>query len=370
MRTEGRRPSRLSSPTTWIALIAGGAVAGAIALAMSPAQAEAANTTAELTLTGLVDSNCDLSAGGTTGYVAPGGTVTIQASLAGASVTIPGSGLLGKATTVKLDSKQVASFVDTVTIDGHKHVLKTPKNKIVLKNVQGTHTLHWTANKVTLLPSLLGGITVPLNGNNVNLKAGAKLSWDGQLKASKNTNCGVQIQTPSIKVSAPGHTLSLSGVKASLPNPLPSITKALPKPSLPGGKTSSSSGGGGKKSSGAPGPTVSYTPPSLTVPQKVMSKAGQQGAQGGGGGGFVPPNSGGGGRGGGAVPVAKVTTTVAAPKPAPSPAAKIKANTPHTVASPDRLNGTQLPVLLAILAILALSTVTASYARLHLLHKK
>ena len=37
---------------------------------MAPAEAEASSTTATLTLTGLVDSNCDVSAGGSTAHVA------------------------------------------------------------------------------------------------------------------------------------------------------------------------------------------------------------------------------------------------------------------------------------------------------------
>jgi hypothetical protein len=362
MRQEGRQRRRLSSPTTWIALIAGGAVAGAIALAMSPAQAEASSTTATLTLTGLVDSNCDVSAGGSTAHVAPGGTVTVKASLVGASVTI-NVPLVGKKT-IPLDSSQVASFVDKVTIDGTKHTLKSKSDKVVLNNVQGTHKIHWTASAV----SLLGGLgTVPLNGNDVNLPAGGKLSWSGQIVASKGTDCGVQIQTPKVKVSAPGHTVSLPGVKASLPNPVHSITKALPKPSLPGG-SSSTKPGGKKSTSSAPGPSVSYSPPSVTVPQKVMSKAAQQGGSGGGGA-FVPPNAGGGGGGGGAAPAAPSVTRTVAPKPAPSPAAKIKSGKTKHLAQPTHLGGAQLPVLLAILAILALSSVTASYARMYLLRR-
>jgi phosphohistidine swiveling domain-containing protein len=361
MRQDGRHRSRLSAPTTWIAALAGGAIAAAIALAMVPAQAEASSTTATLTLTGLVDSNCDVSAGGSTAHVAPGGTVTVKASLAGLSVNVPGIGQ------VSIDSSKVASFVDTVTIDGNKHTLKKTSDTIVLKNVTGTHKIHWSADKIVVAGGLLGNaITVPLNGNDVNLPAGGKLSWSGQIVASKGTDCGVQIQTPKVKVSAPGATVTLPGVKTSLPNPVHSITKGLPKPSLPGG-ASSSAPGGKKKSSGA-APTVSYSPPSLTVPQKVMSKASQQGGTGGGGGGgFVPPNSGGGG-GGGAPAAASVTRTVA-PKPLPSPAAKIKSGKSHPVAQPAHLGGAQLPVLLAILAILALSSVTATYARTYLLRR-
>ena len=366
-RAEQRR-GRLSSPTTWVALLAGGAVAGAIALAMAPANAEASSTTATLTLTGIVDSNCQVSTGGTIAHVAPGGTVTIKASLAGASVkvSIPASlpGLPDKSVTVPLDSSQVASFVDKVTIDGHKHTLKTAKSKIVLHNVSGTHHISWKASAV----SLLGGLgTVPLNGNDVNLPAGGQLSWSGTIVASKNTDCGVQISVPTVKVSAPGHTLTLSGTNISVPNPIPSLTKKLTPPNLPTGSSSSKPAHHPKTKSGGGG-TVKYTPPPKTVPEKVMPHAVNFGGGGGSGnGGFAPPAAGGGG--GVAAPApAPVTSTAPAP-PKTSPAAKIKPAKTVDVAQHDQLGGAQLPVLLAIVAILALSTVTAMYARMFLLRR-
>src|SRR4051812_2151362 len=96
----GRRRVRARPFATVAAAVACGAAAAAtsMAIAMSSAHAEARSTTARLTLTGMVDGNCPVDVGGTTAYVAPGGTVTLAASLAGASVTVP---LLG---TVPLDS--------------------------------------------------------------------------------------------------------------------------------------------------------------------------------------------------------------------------------------------------------------------------
>jgi hypothetical protein len=371
-RSAEPRRGRLSSPTTWVALLAGGAVAGAIALAMTPASAEASSTTATLTFTGIVDSNCQVSTGGTTAHVAPGGTVTVKASLAGASVKVklPASlpGLPPNSITIPLDSAKVASFVDKVKIDGKSHTLKTASAKIVLHNVNGTHTISWKTTAV----SLLGGLgTVPLNGNDVNLPAGGQLSWSGKIVASKNTNCGVQIAVPTAKVSAPGHTVTISGTHISLPNPLPSLTKKLTPPNLPiGGSSSSKPAHHPKTKSGGGGPTIKYTPPPTTVPEKVMPHAVNFGGGGSGNGGFAPPAAGGGG-GGVAAPVAAppVTSTAPAP-PTTSPAAKkIKPGKTVDVAQRDQLGGAQLPVLLAILAILALSTVTAMYARMYLLRR-
>ena len=367
-RCAEQRRGRLSSPTTWVALLAGGAVAGAIALAMAPASAEASSTTATLTFTGIVDSNCQVSTGGTTAYVAPGGTVTVKASLAGASVkvSLPAAlpGLPDKSVTIPLDSSKVASFVDKVTIDGHKHTLKTASDTIVLHNVTGSHHISWKASAV----SLLGGLgTVPLNGNDVNLPAGGQLSWSGTIVASKHTNCGVQISVPTVKVSAPGHTLTISGTNISAPNPIPSLTKKLTPPSLPTGSSSSRPAHHPKTTSGGGG-TIKYTPPPKTVPEKVMPHAVHYGGSGSGNGGFAPPAAGGGG-GGVAAPVAPPVTSTAPAAPTASPAAKIKPAKTIDVAQHDQLGGAQLPVLLAIVAILALSTVTAMYARMYLLRR-
>lgn len=52
---------------------------------------------------------------------------------------------------------------------------------------------------------------------------------------------------------------------------------------------------------------------------------------------------------------------------ATSPAAKIKPSAGGDLGQHDRLGGAQLPVLLAIAAILALFTVSAMWARTHLL---
>lgn len=356
MPNEGRR-SRWNSPSTWIAVVAGGAVAGAIALAMSPAHAEAAKTTATLTLTGLVDSNCQVSVGGTTAYVRPGGTVTIKPSLAGLSVSYGGL-------TIPITSSKVASFRDTVTIGKTKHVLKKSTDKIVLKNVRHTQAIKWSADAVVLNLGLLGDVTVPLNGSNVSLPAKGKLSWSGKIIASKNTDCGVQLQTPSISVSAPGISVGVPGQTLSAPNPVSSLTKVLSKLPHP---QSSSNPAKHPSSGSAGGPPIKYTPPPTTVPQKVMSKAGNN--PGGGGGGFVAPKAGNGGNGAPAGPAR--SSSSAGPKSIanPSPAAKINHAKSRHLAEPARLGGAQLPVLLAILAILALSMVTATYARRHLLKR-
>jgi hypothetical protein len=332
---------RTASPSTWAAALAGTAVAGAIVLAMSPASAEAASTTTTLTLTGMVSSTCDLGAGGTVAYVARGGTMTIKASLAGASVKLP---VLGA---VPLDSAHLASFVDEVTIDTTKHTLRTPSDSIVLRHVEGTHTISWKATAV----SLLGGIgTVRLSPGNV---VGGELDWSGKIVGSASTDCGIAVSVPTTKLHAGTHTVTVPGADVSLPNPVPSLLDKLPKPPAAGSGTVS------QRPSGA----LDYTPPGVTVPQQVMPHAVNYGGVGGTGG------SGGTGAaagGGGAVAPAG-GRTAGSPTPTTSPAAKIKPGAGGDLGQHDRLGGAQLPVLLAIAAILALFTVSAMWARTQLL---
>src|SRR4051812_16253251 len=89
-----------------MALLVGGGIAAlatAVLLAGSPAGAEASSTTATLTLTGVRDSNCPISTGGTDVYVKPGGTVTFKPELTGLGVKV---GL----SYVDISSSKIASF--------------------------------------------------------------------------------------------------------------------------------------------------------------------------------------------------------------------------------------------------------------------
>jgi hypothetical protein len=313
---------------------------------MSPAHAEASTTTTTLTLTGMVSSTCDLGTGGRVAYVAPGGTMTIKASLVGASVNVP---LVGA---VPLDSAHVASFVDEVTIDGKRHTLRTPTDTIVLRSVRGTHTIAWRATGV----SLLGGLgTVPLTADRVGLPVGGELDWTGTIVASKNTDCGVAVSVPTTKLHVGTHTVTVPGADVSLPNP---VRRLLPTPRT----GASGSPGAAAHSSRPAGSAVGYTPPGLTVPQKVMPHAVNYGGDVGAAGGTGHVAAAGGGRtavGGDAAG--------SSPTPTTSPAAKVKPGAGADLGQPDQPAGVRLPVVLALAAILALFTVSAMWARTHLL---
>jgi phosphohistidine swiveling domain-containing protein len=323
-----------------VAGLAGAAAIGGLVLAMTPAHAEASATTTTLTLTGMVSSTCDLGTGGTVAYVAPGGTMTIKASLAGASVQVPVVG------TVALDSSLVASFVDEVTIDGKQHTLRSTSDTIVLRNVTGTHKISWQATGV----SLLGGIgTVPLNASNV---VGGELDWSGTIVASKNTDCGIAVSVPTTKLHVGTHTVTVPGINASLPNPIPKL--------LPTAKASSPSVAPPHRPSGG---AVNYTPPGVSVPQQVMPHAINYGGVGGADGtGHAAAARGGAASAGGSA------SAHTSPTPSASPAAKVRAGAEPELSQPDQPVGLRRPILLALAAILALFTVSAMWARTHLPH--
>jgi hypothetical protein len=341
------------------------ALSGALLLSYAPAGAEASSTTATLTLTGVRDSNCEFSTGGTTVYVKPGGDATFKGELAGLKVTVP---LLGQ---LDLSSSKIASFDDKLVIDGHT---KTPhyvggKKTYTMHDVSaGKHKIAWSADSITLV----GGLKVPLSAKNTTLPAGGHLDWVGTLAASKTTKCGISIEVPGGGVSVGPITLSVPPITSiptiSVPH-LPSV------PNLPGGSSSSSPAhhpghGGGTTSSAPPqggGGTQSQRP--TTIPELVVPNAGSGGdsAFGGGGGlggvGALPDT------GGSIGPIAPAAVTSTAPAPAQPSSSKAKPIDLATNKADDGMGGPQLPVLLAIVAIIALSLVTATYARMYLLRK-
>lgn len=358
-RPRHARPSRLHATAL---LVAGGiaALSTAILLNNLPAEAESSSTTATLTLTGIRDSDpkCDISTGGTTVYVKPGGTVTFKAELAGLSVKLPIVGY------VDISSSLIASFNDKLIIDGnkkHPHYIAEGKT-FVWKNVPGgTHSLAWSANSVTTKL----GVTIPLNLDIVHLPVGGKLNWVGSLKASKGTECGISIEVP-------GGGITIGPITVSVPpiTSIPTVPVTVPSVPLPGGGSSSSGGkhhhgGGPGTSSPAPGGGSSVSTEPIPIPKRVVpNPGGGNSAFGGGGGlggvGALPEGS------IGPVAPAAITSTAVPPS---SSSPKPKSVDLATNSTGDGMGGPQLPVLLAIVAIIALSLVTATYARMYLLRK-
>jgi hypothetical protein len=337
------------------ALVAMGLAGSAAVLATTgTASAEAAASTATLTLTGVVDSNCPISTGGTTVYVAPGGSIDFKAALAGISVNV--TTLLGIPITVALNTSTVAAFSDTLIMDGdtaHPQTV-TGTQDYKLSGISGNHTFTWTAASVQLLPSVAGGVTVQLNANNVSLPVGAKLSWNGAISTSKTNTCGISAQLPGVQASAGPIHVSIPPVA------LPSVTvPALPSLGglLPGSTPTAGSTGGTATS----GNGLGYNDPGQQVPAAVVPKGGGNGLFGEGSNG-----SGGSGSSGGGANGKNAALTGSGVTASGSPSL---ANGKTVDLSAKKTSAAQIPVVLAVLAILALSLVSAAYARMYLLRR-
>jgi hypothetical protein len=352
------RRGRLSSPSTWIAGAAVACVAGAIGLAMNPAQAAGQSVTGTFGATGVTSSACNTEIGGNAVYVKPGEVFKANTSLVNFRVlglSIPGTlqsvtgNLLVKHGTQTVFSRLIGASPATVA------ALPT-----------GTYPYRFVAKYVTTK------VNVPLVGavlKKIPLGAGADFTWAGNVySTAKKDPCGITISVPTthVSVSAPGLppvNVTLPGVTGpTLPNPLNSVS--LPK--LPNPGQSSHKGGhtGGHTGKTTPSTSVSYTPPAETVPQQVMPHANAVGGTGGfsapEGGGYYNPPIVAPGQPANAAPAGGTSV----PTPDASPAKKAV-----DLSSRSQLGGQQLPVLLAIAAILALVTVTSMYARLYLLRR-
>ncbi|MDQ2748367.1 MAG: hypothetical protein M3Y44_02345, partial [Actinomycetota bacterium] len=135
-------------------------------------------------------------------------------------------------------------------------------------------------------------------------------------------------------------------------------------PNIPGlpGTGGQPPAGGGHTTPGGGG--IHYTPPPLTVPEQAMGRVGT-----GGGGGFggAQPDGNSASRIGVNVPQVPVAN---GSDPQPTDAAgKASVYTKTLGLASNKAPAAQLPVLLAIIAIIALSLVTATYARLYMLRR-
>ena len=369
MSGRGRHAATRRRGWRWLAGVTGLAVAGAAVLTMSPAHAapdpnpnyHPGSDHATFTATGVLDSNCLVSTGGTDVWIKPGDSIDFDSALAGINLA-----------SLSLNIGKVVGLNVSATIthnDVHKAFKVTAGGTTPIAASEfsaGKYDLSWTLDSITLLP-IINTILGPILGNPTtiqlhesNLNAGASLSWSGFIHVTDSA------PTCKLAVTAPTGTISVGPVKV----PLPTVSVAVPAPTLPdlGGLLP----GGGSKTSGsghssAPSSGTNYTPPGLTIPEQVVPKgygngAGTVGA--GGGFGNALPDL-----GGGLVNGAPDSGAgAAAPSGSSSPAAaRVSSSAADLAANPTP--SPQLPVLLAILAIIALSLVTATYARLYLLRR-
>ncbi len=378
-----RTPTRTSS---WFALLVALICSAAAAvLLMTPAAQASTSVEVQLTLSGVASP--DNPTGGSQVGVHPGDSVVLHASAiptAGAPGGLSGAlsglvagvaGLQVKITGGNLPGVHYPFTLGKVANCGGAAAL--PLRSLA----KGTYSFKYVVEKVSLLTSVLGAVTgcskntvTPthdqlgkLTKNNVKVTDNAVYSGS-IVVAVHPPSGGVGIQFPSQSISAkvgPLHTsVNLPGASVGVPNPIPGITSNLPT-GLPGGG-GGGSGGGGKAH--GPGGGVNYTPPAVTVPQEVMPHAVAQGGSGQyNAPGSLPQRTVGGHI---VAPAQSVTATAATPVD-PSNVANAGLSKPIGLGDNNGgLFGKQLPVVLAIVAILALSLVTAGYARMVLLRRK
>jgi hypothetical protein len=367
---------RLRIGPRWIAGVAGVAAASAVVISALPASAS--NTVnAQLSLSGVATSSNVL--GGSKIEVRPGDTVDFHASAlptAGLS-SVPGLGsvlqdalspLLGQYQVVVTTASDFPGGAQTVTLGGPTSGSCAGKSDLAVPfPAKGTYNFTWSVQYA--LPTLLGCTKSGMSGTDLNqLKAAgvainASNHWTGQIVVTDNPGGGgISIQPPVLGASP---SVPVLGQLPSTSITLPGVpTVSVPNlPSLPiGGGTSNPPGGGTSTPPGG-----SYTPPPTTVPQKVVpsGSTGQLITGGGGTGGF------------GALPDSGTLTPLSGSGPsvigqAPSStAAPIKdAGLKRSVSfAANKAPTALLPVMLAVVAIIALAIVTATYARLYLLRR-
>jgi len=385
----------------WLAASAGIAVAGATVLAMAPAHADSATVNAQLSLSGVATKDNVL--GGTTIGVHPGDTVDFQAS------ALPTAGLenipaLGSLLDGVLSSLLGSQFQVVVTfgsdfgaatpaLGGQSVTLGGPTSgsckgapdSAITFPKAGTYSFTWTVRYV--LPGLLGCTKSSLGATSMNqlqqagIAINASNQWVGQVVVANDPpKGGISVQLPGVG-AAPSLPVVGQLPGATLPPvSLPTIpVGGVSIPGIGGGSASSGSGSGSTSTGHAGGSTKGagsqFTPPGLTVPEEVVPKGygdGNSTTSGGSGSGL--------GAGGlsdlgvlGDIVAGDSGTHAAAPAAAtaePSASAGPTIAAHAVLSATNTSNGQQMPVLLAIVSIIALSLVTAIYARMYLLRKK
>lgn len=344
-------------PMRWLAGAAGLAIAGAAVFATSSAAGAATGkVSAVFSVTGVSTSNCTVSTGGADVYLKPGDELDVKSSLVGVTA-------LG----LPVDISTIASLGGDMVIDpGTDHsrtIAISGKTQAITGLTTGNHTYVWRVDTVTLLV-----VPIPLKLDAKAVKAGASLAYQGTIHVTNDAaQCGIAVQVPGVSASVsvtglPPINVSLPPINVSLPVDPGKILSNVP---LPGTSSTAANGGGKTKSTG---PKNTYTPPGLTIPEEVVPHGTDGGFLGDGGGFFggALPNLGTGAVGPAVLaPVAPVPNN-ALPQVTSSPAKK---TTKQVELAANKAPSAQLPVVLAIIAIIALSLVTATYARLYLLRR-
>ncbi len=322
--------------------------------------------TATFTVTGVLDSNCLISTGGTEVWIRPGDAINFKSGLAGISLlgsTLDVGSLAGLDVNAVIDPG--TSHQQTLSVVGGHTTLFPSRLQHPLG--AGDHRLAWTATHVTALSLLGTPITLPMSA--VQLRSGASLSWSGIIHVTTTApQCKLAVSTPTIHAHVGPINITVPGVSVGVPTPnlgtvLPSLTQpGTPHKShtttVPKKKTTSRTG-------------FVYTPMEPSIPDLVVPQGGGTGAFGdtGGFGGVLPGGSGGSVLAGGALPGANTSGGKSSSGNSSSNGFTSPQLANNAVNATNASPSGQLPVVLAIIAIIALSLVTATYARLFLLRR-
>ena len=350
----------------WLAVAAGLAVSAVTVLAMQPADASPVTVKAQLSLSGVVTKTSPL--GGSVVGIHPGDSITFSASSTptaglealGLGSLTDGLNLTGITMVADFSHLPGATKLNSLTTKASAYPLSGTRSATFAFPSAGTYSFTWSAK------SLFG--VIQLDGNQLaaaGIKLNASNQYVGKVVVSDNPPTGgISIQLPGVS-AAPSVPVVGQLPTVGVPNVNPP-TVAVPSgvPGLPGASKS--------KTKPAPSTGINYTPPGLTVPEKVVPKG--DGAVAGpdlnadpnltsGFGaalpGFVSSGSG----------ASHSKASSDAPAPAAVPAGHPVSEKPVEIASAPQSASGQMPVILAIAAIIALSLVTATYARLYLLRK-
>ena len=338
----------------WLVAAAVGAAIGATLIAATSGSASAVDNPVQATfgVTGVATNNCKVSLGGTDVYVKPGQELDVKSSIIGLT-------LLG----VPLDLSKLASLNGSLVINPNT---ANPIKLDITNDWQkvnglttGDHKWTWTVSSVKV-----GLLNVPLGLSSSALKAGAKLTWDGIIHVTPDAGkCGLAVALPSVSASVsasglPPIGIGIPGVKVTVPVNVPT---SVPTVGVPGGGSSGGKGGG--SSSGNPG---GDNP--LPVPAKVVPTGDDPGGLVGAGVDYNALPA------GGSDPI-RDAPVPAEPGASSSPAAAPVANQLNDgkraiqLASTRPASTGEVWVVLAIIAVIALAFVAATYARLYLLKR-
>ena len=368
----GRRP-RLR----WLLGVAGGAIIAATIMALQPAAA--ANTVnAQLSVTG-VATKANILGGSDIG-VHPGDTVDFKAS------ALPTAGLenipalgnvlrdllstaLGQFQVVVNFGPNFPGGAQTVTLGGPKtgKCAGLPSKSFTFPN-KGTYNFTWHVQYV--LPLLLGCAKNGIGDADLNLlsKAGVALNatnaWVGKVIVANNPPPGgISIQLPGVSVapSIAGHQLPTIGVPGiTLPTIAVSVPNLTSVPGLPGTGHSTGNNGGSTPTDSA----------SVEIPVPAEVVPGQNGVPADISGGFDTGALSGGGNGSLSGGLTGVTSSGKGEATVKKPTTITQRSTgKHKTIdlAASRPSTGQVWVVLAIVAVIALTFVAATYARLYML---